>query len=95
MRVIERVDVGWCGAVPVEATWGVVRLSTRDAQGGGGRFLVHCMQLAPRRSCRDHETQKMLVLTADSPAVLPFQLLVTHYFLLFCFFFFTLSANSQ
>lgn len=63
-------------SVPRGATWGVVRLRTRSA-GSAGRFLVHCMQLLPRRSCRSHETQKMLNVTAEAPAVLPFQVVVS------------------
>ncbi|XP_075977565.1 tripeptidyl-peptidase II [Anticarsia gemmatalis] len=57
--------------VPPEATWGVLRISTADAE-KTGRFLVHTMQLLPRQSCRCHETQKMLNVCAEAPTVLPF-----------------------
>jgi hypothetical protein len=70
--------------VPADATWAVLRMWTRDAE-RGGRFLVHTMQLLPRRSCRSHETQKMLSLTAEAPTVLPFQLTVSHCYLLLFF----------
>ncbi|CAG4953707.1 unnamed protein product [Colias eurytheme] len=59
---------------PLNATWAVLKLTRSDGE-RSGRFLVHCMQLAPRRSCRTHETQKMLTLAHDAPALLPFQLL--------------------
>ncbi|XP_049882036.1 tripeptidyl-peptidase 2 [Pectinophora gossypiella] len=74
---------------PAEATWGVVRMravgdvggvggaSAAGAEaeaGGAARFLLHAMQLLPRRSCRSHETHKMLTLHAEAPALLPFQI---------------------
>ncbi|CAH0592745.1 unnamed protein product [Chrysodeixis includens] len=59
--------------VPPEATWGVLRISTDDKE-KTGRFLVHTMQLLPKRSCRCHETQKMINVNAEAPTVLPFQL---------------------
>ncbi|CAH2050950.1 unnamed protein product, partial [Iphiclides podalirius] len=39
-----------------------------------GRFLVHAMQLLPQRSCRASETQKMLNVSAEAPALVHFQL---------------------
>ncbi|CAK1540376.1 unnamed protein product [Leptosia nina] len=69
---------------PLEATWGVLKVSlVQDNQGGhsatageaGGRFLVHCMQLAPLRSCRTHETHKMISITNEAPTLLPFQII--------------------
>lgn len=62
--------------VPPEATWGVLRISTDDKE-KTGRFLVHTMQLLPKRSCRCHETQKMINVNAEAPTVLPFQLVVS------------------
>ncbi|XP_053618070.1 tripeptidyl-peptidase 2 [Plodia interpunctella] len=59
--------------VPPEATWGVLRISTQDKE-KIGRFLVHTMQIVPRKSCRSHETQKMINVTAEAPTTLPFQL---------------------
>lgn len=70
-------------AVPLEATWGVVRITRRGGE-SGARFLVHAMQLAPRRSCRAHDTHRMLVLAPLAPASAPFRLLVSvwvYYFL--------------
>ncbi|XP_068626596.1 tripeptidyl-peptidase 2 [Battus philenor] len=58
---------------PPEATWAVLRLSTSDRE-RSGRFLVHTMQLLSHRSCRSHETQKMVNVTAEAPTLLPFQL---------------------
>ncbi|CAB3241271.1 unnamed protein product [Arctia plantaginis] len=58
--------------VPPEATWGVLRMSTEDKE-KTGRFLVHTMQLMPNKSCRCHETQKMLNVGVEAPTVLPFQ----------------------
>ncbi|CAH0727680.1 unnamed protein product, partial [Brenthis ino] len=59
---------------PMEATWGVVRLWRRGGD-CGARFLVHAMQLAPRRSCRAHDTQRLLALAPHAPAAAPFRLL--------------------
>ncbi|XP_050669652.1 tripeptidyl-peptidase 2 [Leptidea sinapis] len=59
---------------PQEATWGVVRARVVEGGEQGGRFLVHVMQLAPRRSCRSHETHKMITLAGDATQALPFQL---------------------
>ncbi|XP_022822336.1 tripeptidyl-peptidase 2 isoform X2 [Spodoptera litura] len=58
--------------VPPEATWGVLKISTEDKE-KTGRFLIHTMQLLPKKSCRCHETQKMINVTAEAPTVLPFQ----------------------
>ncbi|KAM3958606.1 tripeptidyl-peptidase II [Aphomia sociella] len=58
---------------PPEATWGVLKMWTTDKE-NNGRFLVHTMQLLPRRSCRCHETQKMVNVTADAHTTLPFQI---------------------
>ncbi|XP_059046932.1 tripeptidyl-peptidase 2 [Achroia grisella] len=57
---------------PNGATWGVLKMWTSD-QEKTGRFLVHTMQLLPRRSCRCHETQKMVNVTGEAPTLLPFQ----------------------
>ncbi|CAK1602567.1 unnamed protein product [Parnassius mnemosyne] len=59
--------------VPAEATWAVVRLSTSE-RARSGRFLLHCVQLLPQRSCRAHEAHRMLSLAADAPALMPLQL---------------------
>ncbi|KAF9420359.1 hypothetical protein HW555_003420 [Spodoptera exigua] len=58
--------------VPPEATWGVLKISTEDKE-KTGRFLIHTMQLLPKRSCRCHETQKMVNVTSEAPASLHFQ----------------------
>ncbi|XP_034831010.1 tripeptidyl-peptidase 2 [Maniola hyperantus] len=60
--------------VPLEATWGVVRIQRRSGE-SGARFLVHAMQLAPRRSCRAHDTHRMLALAPLAPVAAPFKLL--------------------
>lgn len=59
--------------VPPEATWGVLKMSTEDKE-KTGRFLVHTMQLLPKKSCRSHETQKMVSVCGEAPTLLPFQL---------------------
>ncbi|XP_047985175.1 tripeptidyl-peptidase 2 [Leguminivora glycinivorella] len=56
---------------PLEATWGVLKLTTKDKE-LTGRFLIHTMQLLPHESCRAHETQKMISVSAESPAIHPF-----------------------
>ncbi|XP_072938553.1 tripeptidyl-peptidase 2 [Epargyreus clarus] len=58
--------------VPPDATWGVLKMQTEDVE-KTGRFLIHTMQLLPRKSCRSHETQKMVNVTAEAPMLLPFQ----------------------
>ncbi|CAG9796314.1 unnamed protein product [Diatraea saccharalis] len=60
--------------VPPEATWGVLKISTEEKD-KTGRFLVHTMQMLPRRSCRCHETQKMINVTSEAPTLLPFQVM--------------------
>ncbi|XP_032527236.2 tripeptidyl-peptidase 2 [Danaus plexippus] len=60
--------------VPPEASWGVVRLVRRGGE-SSSRFLVHVMQLSPRRSCRDHETHRIMTLGPHAPAQAPFRLL--------------------
>ncbi|XP_052750158.1 tripeptidyl-peptidase 2 [Galleria mellonella] len=57
---------------PQGATWGVLKMWTTD-HNNSGRFLVHTMQLLPRRSCRCHETQKMVNVSSEAPTLLPFQ----------------------
>ncbi|KAI5645057.1 subtilase family domain-containing protein [Phthorimaea operculella] len=58
---------------PPEATWGVLKMTTEDKE-KSGRFLVHTMQILPRKSCRCHETQKLINVNAEAPTLLPFQL---------------------
>ncbi|KAL0901074.1 hypothetical protein ABMA27_006396 [Loxostege sticticalis] len=60
--------------VPTDATWGVLKLFTKDKD-KTGRFLVHTMQILPRKSCRCHETQKMVNVTTEAPTLLPFQVM--------------------
>ncbi|XP_012543904.3 tripeptidyl-peptidase 2 isoform X2 [Bombyx mori] len=57
--------------VPPEATWGVLKMATEDKE-IVGRFLVHVMQLLPRKSCKSQETQKMLSVSNEVPTLLPF-----------------------
>lgn len=61
---------------PAGATWGVLRLVRRGGE-AAARFLVHAMQLAPRRSCRAHDTHRLLALAQHAPAVAPFRVLVS------------------
>uniref|UniRef100_A0A2A4JXG6 Uncharacterized protein n=1 Tax=Heliothis virescens TaxID=7102 RepID=A0A2A4JXG6_HELVI len=58
---------------PQDATWAVLKISTESKE-KTGRFLIHTMQLLPKRSCRCHEMQKMINVTAEIPTVLPFQI---------------------
>ncbi|XP_047041044.1 tripeptidyl-peptidase 2 [Helicoverpa zea] len=58
---------------PQEATWAVLKISTESKE-KTGRFLIHTMQLLPKRSCRCHEMQKMINVTAETPTILPFQI---------------------
>lgn len=63
---------------PPEATWGVIRISSNSEKENIGRFLVHTMQLLPRKSCRSHETQKLINISSEAPAVLPFKVIGGH-----------------
>lgn len=62
--------------VPPEATWGVLKMATEDKE-IVGRFLVHVMQLLPRKSCKSQETQKMLSVSNEVPTLLPFGVVVS------------------
>ncbi|XP_041975200.1 tripeptidyl-peptidase 2 [Aricia agestis] len=59
--------------VPDRATWGTLTIRYRGGE-AGARFLVHAMQLQPRRSCRALDTNKMLALDRDAPTQMHFRL---------------------
>ncbi|GBP73480.1 Tripeptidyl-peptidase 2 [Eumeta japonica] len=60
--------------VPLEATWGVLKIITEDKE-KFGRFLIHTMQILPRRSCRSHENQKLVTVNSEAPTLLPFRVM--------------------
>uniref|UniRef100_A0A1B6LQD6 Tripeptidyl-peptidase 2 n=1 Tax=Graphocephala atropunctata TaxID=36148 RepID=A0A1B6LQD6_9HEMI len=58
--------------VPDPVSWAVIRLRGQDRE-NFGRFVVHCIQLRPKRSCRALEFHKMVNVSAQSEAVVSFQ----------------------
>ncbi|XP_077291266.1 tripeptidyl-peptidase II [Arctopsyche grandis] len=56
--------------VPEHATWAVLKLSSPEKR---GRFMIHCVQLIPRMSCKSCEFQKVVPVNPTSDVVLPFQ----------------------
>ncbi|KAK5646152.1 hypothetical protein RI129_004616 [Pyrocoelia pectoralis] len=58
--------------VPELATWGVIRLRcTNEEQ--TGRFVLHCMQLLPKQSCKSLEINKTLTVMANTDTAQGFQ----------------------
>lgn len=47
---------------PENATWGVIRMQCTDDE-QTGRFVLHCMQILPKQSCRSLETNKNFVVS--------------------------------
>lgn len=54
----------------------MLKITTEDKE-KTGRFLIHAMQILPKKSCRCHETQKLLNVNAEAPTILPFQITVS------------------
>lgn len=61
--------------VPDEITWATIRLQGQHAD-KYGRFVVHCIQLRPKRSCKTLEFHKMVNINAQAETVLSFQVKV-------------------
>ncbi|CAL7943225.1 unnamed protein product [Xylocopa violacea] len=57
--------------VPEDATWAVIRLKSTEKD-KTGRFVVHCVQLKPRLSCKTLEANKLFAVTSQSEIVHPF-----------------------
>lgn len=57
--------------VPYLATWGVIQMRTNE---GLGRFVVHCMQIVPKQSCKCVEYMKTLPVTANADSTVSFQI---------------------
>lgn len=58
--------------VPQLATCGVIRLRTND--NSVGRFVIHCMQIVPKQSCKCIDFNKHVMVTPNSTASLNFQI---------------------
>lgn len=58
--------------VPAEATCGVIHLRTND--NSMARFVLHCMQIVPKQSCKCIDFNKHLVLTPNSTISCNFQI---------------------
>lgn len=61
--------------VPDEVTWAVIRLKGQDKD-LCGRFVVHCIQLRPKRNCKTIEFHKMVNVSAQNEVILSFQVKV-------------------
>lgn len=57
--------------VPYLATWGVIKMHTNE---GVGHFVVHCMQIVPKQSCKCVEFNKTMVVTSNSDSTVSFQI---------------------
>lgn len=60
--------------VPDTATWAVLRMKSKEV-GKLGRFVVHCMQIRPKQSCKAQEFQKMTQVTSQIDTFLGFQVI--------------------
>lgn len=58
--------------VPGHATWGVLKLRCNKV-GEQARYLIHCMQILPKKSCKCQEYQKIVTVTSQNETVLNFQ----------------------
>lgn len=59
--------------VPHFATWGVIRMRMCDAN-SVSRFVIHCMQIVPRQSCKSVDFNKHLTVSSNSDTNLCFQI---------------------
>uniref|UniRef100_A0A1B6CLJ0 Tripeptidyl-peptidase 2 n=1 Tax=Clastoptera arizonana TaxID=38151 RepID=A0A1B6CLJ0_9HEMI len=58
--------------VPDEVSWAKIRLQGLQVE-KDGRFVVHCIQLLPKRSCKEMEFHKLVNIRAQVETVLSFQ----------------------
>lgn len=58
--------------VPEFATWGIIRMRCLDEE-QTGRFVLHCMQLLPKQSCKSLEINKNLTIISNIENVQSFQ----------------------
>lgn len=54
--------------VPDLATWAVIKLRSKDPQ-VGGHFVVHCMQILPKQSCKTSEINKHITVSSNNDCV--------------------------
>lgn len=60
--------------VPKNATWAAVRLIASDPEAQtGARFLIHTMQILPKRSCKQLESEKIIQVNNDVHTVHAFK----------------------
>lgn len=59
--------------VPHFATWGVIRMRMCEAN-SVGRFVIHCIQIVPRQSCKSVDYNKHLTVSSNSDTSLCFQI---------------------
>lgn len=58
--------------VPKNATWFTLNISTKEVD-KVGRFMVHVLQVLPRRSCKSIDTNKTITLNSNSDITMGFQ----------------------
>ncbi|XP_017768276.1 PREDICTED: tripeptidyl-peptidase 2 [Nicrophorus vespilloides] len=58
--------------VPEFATWAVIKLRACE-QEDHGKFIIHCMHILPKQSCKTLEMNKHIPVSAISDSVLSFQ----------------------
>lgn len=69
--------------VPEEVTWATIRLRAQEPN-QSGRFVVHCIQLRPKKTCKTIEYHKMVNVCAEAEATLSFQVKVRLCFIIMC-----------
>lgn len=57
--------------VPDLATWAVMRLRSHDSH-AAGHFVLHCMQILPKQSCKTLEINKHVTVTSNNDCVQSF-----------------------
>ncbi|XP_018328349.1 tripeptidyl-peptidase 2 [Agrilus planipennis] len=57
--------------IPENATWAVFRMSCLDSN-CNGKFVLHCIQLIPKRSCKSLETNKAITISNNTENVQSF-----------------------
>lgn len=57
--------------VPDLATWAVIKMRSRDVN-SGGHFIIHCMQILPKQSCKTLEINKHLTVTSNCDCIQSF-----------------------
>ncbi|KRT78345.1 Peptidase, partial [Oryctes borbonicus] len=57
--------------VPDLATWAVIKLRSCDSH-AGGHFVIHCMQILPKQSCKTLEINKHVTVSSNNDCIQSF-----------------------